>query len=432
MHNPRLEKLRSEFDAANTGYEAIMTRAASESRDPSESEQADADKLLTRMAELGKEVEASAKVADSVAETAKILARIAPTTADTSAGATAAPAYTRPAMEARVSTGARNATVYREAADYVGTLVRSMHNDPDAKRELDILTRSSQTTSDTPGVIPETIVGDIQTFVDANRYAVNACTRYSMPAVGKKFERPKLVSGTTVAEQSDGAATPTFPGETGVLANGKLDIESDEVTKHTYGGYVNVSQQDLDWAQVDLMQVILTDLARRYAIQTDQVTTAAIVAAAASHKTTLASNAVNGVYVTALANASSAVYTRSGQLADTLFASPDQWVRIVSMTSASTDTLTFPFLNPVNAAGSASGGVVAWSGGPLGLKLIVDPNFASGTLIVANTAHCEVYEQLKGQLQVTNVPAVNLTTSVGYAGYFATLIKSEAVQNVAP
>ena len=41
------------------------------------------------------------------------------------------------------------------------------------------------------------------------------------------------------------------------------------VTADTYGGYVNVSRQDIDWTQPAIMDIVINDLAGQYAIETE-------------------------------------------------------------------------------------------------------------------------------------------------------------------
>jgi hypothetical protein len=62
-------------------------------------------------------------------------------------------------------------------------------------------------------------------------------------------------------------------------------------------------------------------------------------------------------------------------------------------------------------------------GNPLGLKLVVDPHFPAGTMIMGPSRLCEWYEDVDGLMQVGE-PDV-LGQLVGYAGFGAFL-------NVAP
>ena len=72
-------------------------------------------------------------------------------------------------------------------------------------------------------------------------------------------------------------------------------IEKVPVTAETYGGYVNVSRQDIDWTQPGIMDIIINDLAGQYAIQTEDATAIALEAAAtAGHRTSAATPTAAG------------------------------------------------------------------------------------------------------------------------------------------
>ena len=50
------------------------------------------------------------------------------------------------------------------------------------------------------------------------------------------------------------------------------------MTANTYGGYVNVSRQDIDWSTPSIMDLVITDLAAQYGIVTEAAFGAALVA----------------------------------------------------------------------------------------------------------------------------------------------------------
>jgi len=62
---------------------------------------------------------------------------------------------------------------------------------------------------------------------------------------------------------------------------------------------------------------------------------------------------------------------------------------------------------------------------PLGLRLIVDKNFASGTMVVARTNAIEFYEQIRGLMSVEAPSTLGRTFS--YYGYVATFIASSSM-----
>ena len=72
----------------------------------------------------------------------------------------------------------------------------------------------------------------------------------------------------------------------------------------------------------------------------------------------------------------------------------------------------------MNAFGALAPGSTA--GNAFGLQVVVDRNFASGTLIVGDPSGFEIFEQQKGALTI-DVPST-LSRTIAWRGYFATLM----------
>lgn len=271
------------------------------------------------------------------------------------------------------------------------------------------LFRAQDLTTDLAGILPTPIIGDLVKFVDANRYAVNASRSMPMPAGGKTFTRPRATQRTTAAVQS---------AEGAVLSSQKMTLVSDTVTKGTYGGFVELTEQDIDWTDPAFLQILFEDLAQSYAIATSTVMTAAILAAGVTNKTigfTAASSAWTVFYAKIILAAVS-VYTNSKQLPDTLYVAPDMWGSLVGYLDSQNRPI-FPHLGPVNVPGDAISITNFQGGNPLGLKLVVDPTFTSGACVVASSRYAEYYEQNKGLASIA-APSI-MAVDVAYRGYFA-------------
>ena len=80
--------------------------------------------------------------------------------------------------------------------------------------------------------------------------------------------RPKVTQRTTVAAQGSAGAPADEKAE---LVSQKMTITRLTGAAVTYGGYVNVSRQDIDFAQPSMLDVVINDLAAQYAIQTEAV-----------------------------------------------------------------------------------------------------------------------------------------------------------------
>ena len=83
------------------------------------------------------------------------------------------------------------------------------------------------------------------------------------------FYRPRVTQGTSVANQGTAGAAADEKAE---LVRQKMTITRTSATAVTYGGYVNVSRQDIDFSTPQIMDIVVRDLAARYAIQTELAT----------------------------------------------------------------------------------------------------------------------------------------------------------------
>jgi hypothetical protein len=186
-------------------------------------------------------------------------------------------------------------------------------------------------------------------------------------------------------------------------------------TAATYGGYVNVSRQDIDFTQPGVMDVVISDLAGQYAIQTETAAATAFDAAATAG-TTLPTGPNDATAVAgALWAAAGAIYTATKGIGTVFAVIPPGMLGLWGP--------LFPPVNPFNAqspgfnAGNFSSGLM---GQIAGIPIYVSPAITASTGLVMSTAAAEVYEERIGSLQVVE-PSV-LGVQVAYAGYFTPLV----------
>jgi hypothetical protein len=290
----------------------------------------------------------------------------------------------------------------------------------DAITEAEMLTRALQHGVSGDGTAPVTVEGELVKFVDANRYAVNASRRIPMPQNrAETFKRPRVTQHAQVGTQA---------AQGDVLASRRLTTTGDTITKQTEGGTLALSEQEIDWTDPAMLGLAIQDLAEQYAIDTDTVLTAAIEAKVTSNVTTLALDAGPQDFAVAFAEAAGAVYDTSKKVPDTVYASVDRWVYLLGLTDDDGRPL-FPAGGGTNTLGSLVG-ATGFSGNVNGLRLVVDPNFSDGTLIVAASQLVEFYEQDKGLLSV-NAPST-LEVIYAYRGYVATNVYAAGLQGLAP
>jgi HK97 family phage major capsid protein len=314
---------------------------------------------------------------------------------------------------------------YRSTGHYLSDYIAAQTGSKSAMERLEFYTRAAahQKTSDNLGVVPDPIVGGVINFIDASRPAVNFLGPQDLPSA--TWYRPKVTQRTTVAAQGAAGAPADEKAE---LVSQKMTITRLTGAAVTYGGYVNVSRQDIDFAQPSMLDVVVNDLAAQYAIQTEAVL-GTLIQTQANNVEVVGAIGVEtaDTLAQALWTAVANVYTAVKGVGRVALVTPPsmlgRWGRL------------FAPVNPQNAqsagfqAGDFGSGVV---GNISGIPVICSPGYPTvtnhlGSLV--STAAIEVYEQRVGALQVTE-PSV-LGVQVAYAGYFTPmLIETAGVQRI--
>jgi hypothetical protein len=148
-----------------------------------------------------------------------------------------------------------------------------------------------------------------------------------MPGGGKVFIRPEVTTHTSIAQQA---------AEFDTLQSGTLVVTDNQVTKKSFGGFVQISEQDLDWTDPAILSIVLDDLGRVYAQQTDNEAADALVAGATvTENFTVAS--INDPTEWArwfYAAAQGILSTSNGNLPNHVFVSPNIWAALGELTDS--------------------------------------------------------------------------------------------------
>ncbi len=264
-------------------------------------------------------------------------------------------------------------------------------------------------TTDTVGILPVPIVQPVYNNFRGLRPVIDAIGAKAMPAGGKVFIRPSVTTHTSMAVQS---------AESAALQSGTYVVTSNQVTKGTYGGYVSISEQDMDWTDPAVVGLILDDMARIYANTTDNVAADALLAGT-SQSAVLTDPTSAAEWVSDIYDASVTILNNSnGNLPGHLFLSPNMFGLLGKLVDTAGRPL-FPQVGPMNAYGSMSPGSVS-NIQAFGLQVVVDRNFAADTVIVGDASGFEIFENQKGAISV-DVPQT-LTRTLAFRGYLATLM----------
>jgi HK97 family phage major capsid protein len=381
-----LKRLGAERDACLVFIENVRADANADNRDLTASEMEQIEKRAARIKEIDPQIELEQRTM-------------------------ALAASARPLVSALLSDDT-TPVQYKRAGEWAIDMWRAGVGVADAEQRLRrYMSRVTAhvTTTDTPGVIPEPILGPVLDYIDAQRPVVSALGVRALPG-GPVFYRPHVKTHTQVGKQA---------AEKDELASRKLEIEKLQVDVGTYGGYVNVSRQLIDWSSPDAMQIVINDLAGQYALATE----AALVA--------LLGGTAGGGEIPADGNPGHTAAAIFGAVAKAMAATGGQGRPVVI---AAADVIgkiapSFAPYNPMNqfgvgfSAGNSAGqqGVI---GTISGVPVVMSSALSAGKAAVLSTAAVEVYEQRIGTLQVTE-PSV-LGVQVAYAGYFAPVVLAAA------
>jgi HK97 family phage major capsid protein len=372
-----LDRLNAEFDEITTSITELVERAAADSRDLTDDENATIERADKRRDELTPVIEHHQKLDERTNKVLEARAKVRP-----------APALLR----SKPSEAEYDITKeFPSAGHYAVTLHRALVNkDPEAVEKIERAT-AHQTTADNPGIIPRPVIGPLINTMSAKRPLVASVP--NRPATAPKFDRPRVDQHVDVQKQA---------AEKDPTASRQMKIGNVPVSLDTWAGHLNISRQDIKWTSPSILQTVFDDFARVYARQTDAAAAAEFptlitqTAALADWDFTTIDAFLRAAYGTVMANGDDAII-------DTIWMSLDVWGHLGGvMTSPNSGVKAFNL--PLQGGGDVSG-----------LNPVLDPRLPTGTLIVGEADQAEFWEDLDGFLTVDE-PDV-LGQMVGYAGY---------------
>lgn len=392
-----IRRLEKELEERNAYAQGLIGSAQDAERDLNDTEKASLTEVRSRMGALKEQI-------DQLEDTARVAGEIAQRAKQVDLAITDA----RRSYEA-------GPVEYRSAGAYALDSYKAHLGDREARERLEVFARAAdhQKTGDNEGVIPDPIIGSVINFIDAARPIV-AFTG-PMPLPSASWHRPKVGQRTSVAAQGAAGAAADEKTE---LVSQKMTITRLTANAVTYGGYVNVSRQNIDFSQPQILDLVINDLAAQYAIETEAATGAEL-AATSTTPVLYGATPTSDDVAEAVWDATSQVYTAvRGQGRLVLAVSPDVL------------KLFGPLFDPVNPRDAQSPGFDAGRFGQgvmgtiSGVPTVMSAGLGTDEAFLFSTAALEVFEQRVGTLQVTE-PSV-LGVQVAYAGYFTPLTIEEA------
>ncbi len=300
---------------------------------------------------------------------------------------------------------------YRSAGEYIADVYAASMGDTEAANRMESFNRAAahQTTADNPGLLPQRIVEPVLNEVDEARPLVSAIGPQNLGEGSYAYAR--VTQHTLVGAQS---------AEKAELPSRNMQVTLTPLSAPTYGGYVNISRQNIRRTGGTITNMVISDLAGQYAIQTEDACGDDLVAAATAGTLEIpATPTAFGV--------SAAVWGAVGQAAVGLRAANIPARRPILAVSADQMALVGPLFPGVNPQNAASTGFVATDltlpgpqGNLAGVTVVMAPGLTAGTILFFYASAVRVFEDRYGALSVDE-PSV-LGMQVGYAGDFETVI----------
>lgn len=263
------------------------------------------------------------------------------------------------------------------------------------------------TTTDLDGILPLPIVAPIYNSLRGLRPVIDAIGARAMPQGGKVFIIPKVTTNTSIAAGQTQNSTITA---------GQYVVDDIQVTKDIFGGYVEVSEASIDWTSPEVLTGLLDDMARVYAVATDNAAADALLSGTSQATGNVAPTDPKDWVAKVYACANTILSEGGGWMPDHLFVSGDVFAQLGTLSDDS-DRPLFPQVGPMNAFGSMTPG--SRDAVVFGLKLVVDTNFAAKTCIVGNasTGAFRWFEMQKGALSLDQPSS--LSRVIAFRGYGA-------------
>ena len=265
------------------------------------------------------------------------------------------------------------------------------------------------TSTDTPGILPVPIISPIyNNFVANYRPLITAMGVRQMPASGKVFIRPKVTTHTTIGASN---------GELVALDQGTFVVDDIQITKALYGGYVNLSEESMDFTSPEVLGALIDDMARIYANATD-IAACTTFQAGVSQTETLTDDSSPADWVSFIYGSAKDILENSnGNLPNVLILSPNYYAGLGSLSDDSGRPL-FPNIGPQNAFGTTAAS--NFNGNAFGLNLVVDRNI-SNQVYVGDSTGFECWEQQRGAVSVELADGA-LGRVIKFRGYFSSVM----------
>jgi uncharacterized protein len=252
-------------------------------------------------------------------------------------------------------------------------------------------------------------VGDKVLIVNKPRKVLNVFGKASLPSEGMNVEYAKINANTT--------AVAVQAAEGDVLSTGKVSVTTATAPVKTFGGYTEMTRQEIERANVNILDKAFEAMAAKYATATNSAVRAALVAAALpTINIASLATATGKDWLGAVVDAATALDVYNYSL-DSLVVSSDVFKAIATLTDGSDRPLLYAS-NPSNNIGSVAG----LSASLAGVPVVVDPAAAAKTAWFASKQALTTYESAGAPFRLNDGDITNLSNTYSVYGYMAVAV----------
>jgi HK97 family phage prohead protease len=262
--------------------------------------------------------------------------------------------------------------------------------------------------ADDPGLLPVELTSPVYNGLIGRRPVCDAIGLSAMPTLGSTFRVPYVSTHNSVAQQAANFDT---------LQASLYGVSSFDITKLTFGGYVQVSEQLMDFSSPEVIGSLLDDMMRVYAYETDNYAADQLLAGC-TQSAVLTDPTSPSEWVSDIYDATVTIINNSlGNVPTHLFVSPNMFGALGKLVDTTGRPLLAPN-NPMNAYGQMTPAQGQSLGQAFGLTVVCDRGFAADTVIVGDPSGYRIWEQNKGTIAVDSPSTLSKTLAM--RGYFAT------------
>lgn len=280
----------------------------------------------------------------------------------------------------------------------------------------EIITRAFQGGTTADAINLPAWVGDTIKLVEERRKTINTFTTAALPAEGNTIEYGKLATNTITVDKQAAEGTN--------LAFGKIAFDTANAPVSTYGGYTELSRQQIERSTISTLDTVFKAFAIAYAKATETavrtVVSDHLAAELDGSPLTIPSDPGTFDYLDLVVD-SAELFDDRGFNLDGIKVSKDVFKSLVRLTDGSGDPIFSVYGHGTNRVGSLN--LRQISGDLANVLVTILPGATAGTIAPYDHVALTTWESPGAPFQLQDENIVNLTKQYSVYGYLAAAVQ---------